>query len=159
MKRRQNYIYNKHATLLKIALSFFCTQSEIVPQVTPMTRSGFDSGQSCSWDFEQWYDSSVIDHKKMHCSWLICICSSLANPAQDVWWRRNPETCRNVVFLRKYTIILYYFPVIQSFVEIKTWNSIEFIAFEFTFILVRSGKDTLRTTISKFNWKSQNFIL
>ena len=29
----------------------------------------------------------------------------LTNSAQDVWWRRNPETCRNIVFLRKYTII------------------------------------------------------
>ena len=27
--------------------------------------------------------------------------SSLANSVQDVWWRRNPETYRNVVFLRK----------------------------------------------------------
>ena len=35
--------------------------------------------------------------------------SSLANSSQDVWWRRNPETCRNVVFLRKYSIILYFF--------------------------------------------------
>ena len=34
--------------------------------------------------------------------------SNLANSAQDVWWRRNPETCRNVVFLRKYTIILFW---------------------------------------------------
>jgi hypothetical protein len=30
VKRRQNYLYYKHATLLKIALFFFCTQSEIV---------------------------------------------------------------------------------------------------------------------------------
>ena len=29
-KRRQKYLYYKHATPLKIALSFFCTQSEIV---------------------------------------------------------------------------------------------------------------------------------
>ena len=28
---RQNYLYFKHAMLLKIALSFFDTQSEIVP--------------------------------------------------------------------------------------------------------------------------------
>jgi hypothetical protein len=31
VKRRQNHLYYKHATLLKIALSFFGTQSEIVP--------------------------------------------------------------------------------------------------------------------------------
>ena len=30
VKRRQNYLYYKHAKLLKIALSFFGTQSEIV---------------------------------------------------------------------------------------------------------------------------------
>ena len=30
VKRRQNYLYYRYEALLKIALSFFCTQSEIV---------------------------------------------------------------------------------------------------------------------------------
>jgi hypothetical protein len=32
--------------------------------------------------------------------------SVLASSAQDVRRRRNPETSRNIVFLRKYTIII-----------------------------------------------------
>ena len=37
--------------------------------------------------------------------WFSKFSSSLTNSAQDVWWRRNPETCRNIIFLRKCTII------------------------------------------------------
>ena len=39
---------------------------------------------------------------------LDALSSSLTNSAQAVRRRRNPETSRNIVFLRKYTIITYF---------------------------------------------------
>ena len=46
--------------------------------------------------------------------------------AQAVWWRRNPETCRNIVFLRKCTIIIKlgeHFLLATLLDQANFWNS------------------------------------
>ena len=72
-----------------------------------------------SLDFLRFFKATF--YKKYFCILLYCrVChilckqifrkfsSVLANSAQDVRRRRNPETSCNIVFLRKYTIIIFF---------------------------------------------------